>query len=56
MRNSDALSGLGKVYKFTLVQLYKNKSNLISFGIFILIALASVPVMSIFMGDNGGNA
>lgn len=56
MRNSDALSGLGKVYKFTLVQLYKNKSNLISFGIFILIALASVPVMSIFMGDNGGTA
>lgn len=52
MKNNGALGGLGKVYKFTLVQLYKNKSNLISFGIFILVALLSVPIMSFFVGGD----
>ncbi len=52
MNKKGAFTGIGKVYKFTLSQLFKNKSNLISFGIFILIALLAVPVMSIFMGGD----
>lgn len=52
MNKKGAFTGLGKVYKFTLFQLFRNKSNLISFGIFILVAILAVPVMSIFMGGD----
>ena len=54
MNKKGSLTGLGKVYGFTLIQLLKNKSNLISFGIIIIAAIAAVPVMSVFMG--GGSA
>ena len=44
--------GLGKVFKFSLWQLFKNKGNLVVFGILILVAMAAVPVMSvIFEGE-----
>lgn len=52
MNKKGSFTGLSKVYKFTLSQLFKNKSNLISFGILILIALLAVPVMSVFMGGD----
>ncbi len=53
MNKNASFEGIGKVFKFTLVQLFKNKSNLISFGLFILAALVSVPIMSLFLGDSG---
>ena len=51
MKDRERISGLGKVYGFTLRQLYKNKSNLVSFGIIIAVALFAIPVMSFFMGS-----
>lgn len=49
MNKQGSLKGLGKVYSFSLYQLFKNKSNIISFGIFIAAAIASVPLMCLFM-------
>lgn len=43
--------GLDKVYKFTLWQLFKNKGNLVVFGIFIVVAMAAVPVMAFLFED-----
>lgn len=43
--------GTGKVYRFTLMQLVKNKSNLVVFGILFLLAALAIPVAGIFMGD-----
>lgn len=51
MNKRGAFQGLNKVYKFTLYQLYKNKANLATFGIFIAVALFAIPVMSFFMGS-----
>lgn len=51
MNKRDSLKGIGKVYSFTFAQLIKNKSNLISFGIFILVALLAIPVGSFFADD-----
>lgn len=51
MNRKGAFTGTGKVYRFTLVQLFKNKANLASFIVFLLIAVLAVPVMSLFMGD-----
>lgn len=42
--------GTGLVYRFTLGQIVKSKSNLITCGILLLAAAAAVPVMSIFLG------
>lgn len=50
MNKKGSFTGLGKVFKFTFYQLVKNKSNMISFGLLIVILLFSVPVMSLFMG------
>lgn len=55
MKNNGSFSGLGKVYGFTLRQLYKNKSNLISFGIIIAVALFAIPVMSFFVGSGSAD-
>lgn len=52
MSKNRTSSGLGKVYKFTLSQLFKNKANIISFAIFAVIAIAAVPVLSIVMGGD----
>ena len=43
--------GIGKVYAFTLTQLYKNKANRVVFGILIFICLISVPVGGLLLGD-----
>ncbi len=51
MNKGNSLYGLGNVFRFTFSQLIKNKANLISFGIFILVAMLAIPVMSIFMDE-----
>lgn len=43
-----------QVYKFTLRQMVKNRSNRIVFGILILIAALAIPVCGIFFGGDGG--
>jgi len=44
-------TGLGHVYRFTLVQQLKNRSNIISLVILLVLCLVSMPVMSLFGGD-----
>lgn len=48
MNKNNSLSDTGKVMRFTFKQLIKNKSNLISFGIFILAAAVAVPIFCFF--------
>ena len=55
MKGRESISGLGKVYGFTLRQLYKNKSKLVSFGIIIVVALFAIPVLSFFMGSGSAD-
>lgn len=45
--------GTGQVYRFTLIQLLKNRANLISMVILLLMSLFSIPFVSYF---NGGSA
>lgn len=47
--------GIGKVYKFSLAQLFKSRANVATFAIFIIVAIASVPLMCVFM-DPGQEA
>lgn len=54
MNKRGSFAGIGKVYNFTLRQLFKNKSNLVTFGLLIVIALFIVPVSSLFAG--GGDS
>lgn len=44
---------MSKVFKFTLLQLFKNKSNRIVFGILFAVLILSVPVASVLLGDGG---
>ena len=56
MNKNYSLADTGKVFRFTFKQLFKNKSNLISFGIFILAAAVAIPIMSFFIeppAENG---
>lgn len=48
----ESFRGTGKVYRFTLEQMLKGKAYLISAGLFLLIALASVPVMTLLLGQD----
>lgn len=50
--SKDKCRGTGLVYGFTLRQIVKSKSNLITSGILLLCAAAAIPVMSIFMSGN----
>lgn len=43
-------AGTGKVFEFTLAQMFKNKSNTISLLIMFLLAVFSVPAMTFFSG------
>lgn len=43
-----------QVYKFTLRQMVKNKSNRVVFGILILISALAIPVCGFFFGGSGG--
>ncbi len=49
MNKNYSLGDTGKVFRFTFKQLFKNKSNLISFGIFILAAALAIPILSFFV-------
>ena len=51
MNKNYSNGGLGKVFRFTFMQLIKNKANLISFGIFILVAALAIPVLSFFVDE-----
>lgn len=45
-------TGVGKVFRFTLAAHVKNRSNLVSLMIMLLLALASVPLAVIFSGGS----
>lgn len=49
MNKNYSLGDTGKVFRFTFKQLFKNKSNLISFGIFILVAAVAIPIIGLFV-------
>ena len=53
-QNKGELQGVGKVFSFTFVQFAKNKANMISLIIMLVMAIFSVPVMTLFSG--GGMA
>lgn len=55
MNRKGSFAGIGKVYKFTLTQIFKNKANMITFGILMVIAAAAVPVISMFAGGSGAD-
>ncbi|MBQ3880253.1 MAG: ABC transporter permease [Oscillospiraceae bacterium] len=46
-------TGTGKVFRFTLLEHLKNKSNIVSIVILVIFALVSVPVVNIFSGSSG---
>ncbi len=48
--SGNNLTGIGKVYRFTLAQMLKGKANIITLFIFFLITAASIPVMTLMMG------
>lgn len=48
-KKSD-FTGTGSVYRFTLVQMLKAKANLITTVIFLLFAVAAIPVSTFIMG------
>lgn len=47
----NAFAGTGKVFRFTLEQLLKSKANIRSLIIMLVIALISVPMLSLINGD-----
>lgn len=46
--------GTGQVYRFTLVQLLKNRANLVSLIIMLLFAFFAIPVATFLNGDFSG--
>jgi ABC-2 type transport system permease protein len=50
--NKSSISGWRDVFTFTLVQTLKSKAFIISYIIFLLLAIASMPVMNKFMSAN----
>lgn len=49
--SKDSLKGTGKVFSFTLRQMLRSKSNIVTLVIFALIAVAAVPVASLILGS-----
>ncbi len=45
--------GTGKVFRFTLLEHLKNKSNIVSLIILVVFALVSVPLLNVFGGSAG---
>ena len=54
MRKSE-LAGTGQVFAFTLTQHYKSKATIITLAIFLLFALASVPILSLLSGPTANS-
>ena len=53
MKKLDALRGVGQVYRFTLAQHFKNRANLISLIVMLVLSMAMVPAASLLMGSAG---
>ncbi|MBQ6294198.1 MAG: ABC transporter permease [Lachnospiraceae bacterium] len=49
----NTFAGTGKVFRFTLVQLLKSKANIRSMIIMLILALASIPLLSLIRGNAG---
>ena len=52
----NTFAGTGKVFRFTLVQLLKSKANIRSMIIMLILALASIPLLSLIRGNAGGTS
>ena len=52
----NTFAGTGKVFRFTLVQLLKSKANIRSMIIMLILALASIPLLSLVRGNSGGTS
>ena len=50
----NRLTGAGMVYRFTLQQIMKSKSNRAVFGILLTLAALTIPVAGLFVGSRGG--
>ena len=50
----NRLTGAGMVYRFTLQQIMKSKSNRVVFGILMAAAALTIPVAGLFLGSRGG--
>ena len=54
MHKSD-FTGTGKVYRFSLQQLIKNKANIVSSVIMLVLALCAVPLITLIAGENSSS-
>ena len=52
---SEVFAGTGKVFRFTLAQLLKSKANRKALIVVLVMALLSVPLLSLIRGGSGGN-
>ena len=52
-RTDGSLCGTGKVYMFTLEQMFKGKANIIMLVLLLALSLVSVPLMTLFGGTGG---
>lgn len=50
----NRMTGAGMVYRFTLQQIMKSKSNRVVFGILMAAAALTIPVAGLFLGSRGG--
>lgn len=48
----EQLRGAVRVYRFTLIQYFKNRANVISLAIMLILAIAMVPLASLMMGGS----
>ena len=54
--NKSDFTGTGKVFGFTLAQMLKGRANIIALIIFLLLAAASIPVMTLVMGGEAASS
>ena len=50
MRIREQMRGVGQVYRFTLIQHVKNKANIISLVVMLVLTVTMVPLASLMMG------
>ena len=51
MRKRNAFAGTGQVFRFTMAQLLKSKANLRSLIFMLILALVSIPLISLLRGN-----
>ena len=54
MKIKEQFRGTGQVFKFTLVQLFKSKANIIALIMMFVFSLASAPLTVLLSGSSGG--